>query len=444
MLDWAASMSGSIARIVDPGAGTGRYTLAALKQFPRAHAVAVEFDPNLAILLRANLAACGLSARCDVIVDDYRSLELPAIAGRTLFVGNPPYVRHHKIASHWKQWYQTALKKLGVSGSKLAGLHLHFFLKTCELARPNDLGCFITAAEWLDAGYGSALRGLLTTCLGGISVCVAEPEAHIFDDALVSAAITAFAPGTVRKDIRFSRLSSVARMRNLSSGRSVSCSEAQSQTAWSAFLRESTVRKSADHVALGETFRISRGQITGQNSVWIRGKDTPALPDRFLLPTITKALDIISAPNNLIEQGQALKSVISLPPDFDALLPAERVQVEAFLVWARSRSAEQTYTAMHRAQWHRVRLDGPVPPIVMTYMRRGPPIFARNQAGAQLLNIALGLFPKVALSESKLTDLVRWLNANVSAEDGRTLGGGLVKFEPSVAMNIRIPRSLVR
>jgi hypothetical protein len=75
-------------------------------------------------------------------------------------------------------------------------------------------------------------------------------------------------------------------------------------------------------------------------------------------------------------------------------------------------------------------------------MRRGPPIFARNRAGVQLLNIALGLFPKTPLSDSKLVALIRWLNKNVRIEDGRLYAGGLVKFEPSVAMKIRVPRRL--
>lgn len=442
MLNWAGSMSRNISRVVDPGAGTGRYTMAALKRFPRAHAVAVEFDPYVAILLRANLAASGLSDRCRVIVGDYRKLKLPSIVGRTLFIGNPPYVRHHELSTQWKQWYSAGLKKLGASGSQIAGLHLHFFLKTCQLARPEDLGCFITAAEWLDSGYGSALRELLTANLGGIAVCAAEPELRLFDDALVSAAITAFAPGTVPKEIRFSRFSSLAETRNLSAGRSVLLAEARSQPAWSTLYQKRTAGESADQIELGEICRVSRGQITGQNSVWIHRIDTPELPARFLLPTITKAFDIIRAPDNVIGNKQALRRVISLPIDLDTLLPAERVQVEIFLSWARAGGADKTYTAKHRAPWHRVRLDEPGPPIVMTYMRRGPPIFARNKAGAQLLNIAHGLFPKTPLSESQLAALVRWLNANVKVEDGRMYAGGLVKFEPSVAMKIRIPRRL--
>src|SRR6202034_3454457 len=75
---------------------------------------------------------------------------------------------------------------------------------------------------------------------------------------------------------------------------------------------------------------------------------------------------------------------------------------------------------------------------------RGPPIFARNKAGAQLLNIAHGLFPSAPLSEAKLAALIRWLNTNVKVEHRRTLAGGLVKFEPSVAMKIRVPGRLTQ
>ena len=55
--------------------------------------------------------------------------------------------------------------------SRLAGLHLHFFLRTLELARAGDLGCFVAAAEWLDVNYGAALRWLL---IGPISVQPSE------------------------------------------------------------------------------------------------------------------------------------------------------------------------------------------------------------------------------------------------------------------------------
>lgn len=442
MLAWTCSHMRNISRIVDPGAGTGRYTLASLQAFPQAQAVSVELDPVVAVLLRANLEACGLTARCQVVVDDYRNLQLPTIEGSTLFIGNPPYVRHHQISSQWKKWYFAGLKSHGTSGSKLAGLHLHFFLKTCMLARAKDLGCFITAAEWLDAGYGSGLRKLLTGPLGGIAVFLAEPELRLFRDALASAAITAFAPGAHANHIRFSRFSSVAAARNLEGGREVAISAAQGEASWSALFRKSPRKSRVDQVELGEFIRVSRGQQTGKNSVWIKNPETPELPARFLIPTITGARDIIGTPNAVIDKKQALELVISLPLDINSLTRAERAQVDAFLRWACALGADKTYTATHRSPWYHVRLNA-IPPVVMTYMRRGPPAFAQNKAGAPLLNIAHGLFPKIPLSARQREALVAWLNANVDADDGRMSAGGLIKFEPSTVMKIKVPRKLL-
>jgi adenine-specific DNA-methyltransferase len=443
MLAWARSQRRKISRVVDPGAGSGRYSRAALKAFPEARGIAVEVDPVVAVLLRASLEASGLGARCEVVVDDYLNLRLPAIEGSTLFIGNPPYVRHHEISTCWKRWYSAELKSHGISGSQLAGLHLHFFLKTSTLGRPGDIGCFITAAEWLDAGYGLALRELLTGPLGGVAVSLAQPELKLFEDALASGAITAFAPGTAPKHMRFSRFSSLPDAGKLQGGRKVGISETRASMSWSALFQKPSRKGPTNQVELGEFFRISRGQLTGQNSVWIEGPETPNLPARFLVPTITGASDIIGATNSVIAKTHALERVISLPADLRSLPPAERAQVDAFLAWACAQGADKTYTAEHRSPWYRVRLDA-IPPIVMTYMRRGPPVFAQNKAGVPLLNIAHGLFPNAPLSKRKCAALVAWLNANVDAASGRMSAGGLVKFEPSVAMKIRAPRRLLR
>ncbi len=148
-------------RIVDPGAGSGRFILKAARVFPRARLVAIEKDPLAALMLRANAIVLGVAKRLEVIVSDYRDITLPEIEGTTLFIGNPPYVRHHDIEDHWKAWFSETARELGVKASTLAGLHIHFFVQTLKLARPGDAGVFVTSAEWLDVNYGRTLRLLL-------------------------------------------------------------------------------------------------------------------------------------------------------------------------------------------------------------------------------------------------------------------------------------------
>lgn len=43
-----------------------------------------------------------MSERVEVVLGDYRELRLDAVDGPTLFIGNPPFVRHHGIAPRWK------------------------------------------------------------------------------------------------------------------------------------------------------------------------------------------------------------------------------------------------------------------------------------------------------------------------------------------------------
>jgi N-6 DNA Methylase len=134
MVAWAQAEISSPARVVDPGAGSGRFLIAAARKFSNAQLIAVELDPLATLMLRANAAVHGFADRLAVHLVDYRSFALPAIACPTLFIGNPPYVRHHNISQQGKTWFAVTANRLGLTASKLAGLHIHFFLKTRELA----------------------------------------------------------------------------------------------------------------------------------------------------------------------------------------------------------------------------------------------------------------------------------------------------------------------
>src|SRR5258706_1961358 len=165
IVDWMIGeillRNATVARVVDVGAGTGRFAMAAARTFPTAEVIAIELNPALAYRARTNIRAAGLDGRVKVVESDFRQFELPAIGGPTLYLGNPPYVRHHDIEPCWKRWYSATMQSMGVHASQLAGMHLHFFARTLSLARAGDWCTFITPAEWLDVKYGSSLRALL-------------------------------------------------------------------------------------------------------------------------------------------------------------------------------------------------------------------------------------------------------------------------------------------
>lgn len=437
MIAWAADRPVAPARIVDAGAGSGRFTIAAAKQFPTVPLIAVEIDPLAALMLRANASVMGFADRLTVKLIDYRRLTLPRVDGPTLFIGNPPYVRHHDIAEKWKTWLAAEAAKVGFKASKLAGLHVHFFLKTRMIGQRGDYGAFITAAEWLDVNYGRLLRDMLADGLGGTSVHLIDPKAMPFADALTTGAITCFQVGQRPDEFTMRSVDHVSDLSNLADGRRVSWGDLNGAHKWSTLIR-STPKPSTGFIELGELFRVHRGQVTGGNRVWVHGDHAPPLPERFLLPAVTRARELLAVAS-VLRSADNLRRVVNLPVDFSDLTTPERKMVETYLEWAREHDADLSYVAQHRRAWWSVGYKEPAA-ILCTYMARRAPHFVRNAAKARHINIAHGLYPREHIPAKTLDSIVRVLHDSATTDGGRIYAGGLVKFEPKELERIAIPR----
>jgi SAM-dependent methyltransferase len=437
MIAWASDRPVAPVRIVDAGAGSGRFTIAAAKQFPNAPLIAVEIDPLAALMLRANASVLGFSNRLTVKLIDYRRLTLSKVDGPTLFIGNPPYVRHHDISEKWKTWLAAEAAKVGFKASKLAGLHVHFFLKTRMIGQRGDYGAFITAAEWLDVNYGRLLRDMLADGLGGTSVHLIDPKAMPFADALTTGAITCFQVGHRPDEFTMRRVDHVSDLSNLADGRRVSWGDLDGAHKWSALIH-TTPKPRSGFIELGELFRVHRGQVTGGNRVWVHGDHAPPLPDRFLLPAVTRARELLAV-DSVLRSADNLRRVVNLPADLSDLTAAERKKVESYLEWAREHDADLSYVAQHRRAWWSVSYKEPAA-ILCTYMARRAPHFVRNAAKARHINIAHGLYPREHMPTKILDSIVRVLHDSATTDGGRIYAGGLVKFEPKELERIAIPR----
>ena len=438
MISWAGRTL-TPARVVDPGAGSARFLVAAGRRWPEAELIGLETDPLAALIGRATLAAAGMAGRATIEVADYRSARLPPARGRTLFLGNPPYVRHHQVAAPWKDWFRDTAARLGVPASGLAGLHAHFFLATALHAAPGDAGALVTAAEWLDVNYGGLIRALLLGPLGGDSIHLLDPATAVFPDAAATSAITCFRPGSTPRAIRLRRVAGVAGLGVLAGGTPVPVAALRSAPRWRplAACPSGLRRRPPGMVELGELCRVHRGQVTGANKVWITAGAESGLPARFLHPAVTRASELFRAGDTLASSA-ALRCVIDLPADLRALPAGERAQVAAFLDRARAAGAAESYVARHRSPWWRVRLADPAP-ILASYMARRPPAFVRNLAAARHVNIAHGLYPRDPLPPAALDGLAAYLRNSVTTGQGRLYAGGLAKFEPGDMERLLVP-----
>ena len=492
MVGWAVRTLDP-ARVVDPGTGSARFLAAAGRRWPEATLLGVETDPLAAMIGRATLAAAGMAGRAGITLGDYRSLRLAPAGGPTLFLGNPPYVRHHQIPAGWKRWLRSAAASQGLAASGLAGLHVHFFLATARHAVPGDAGVLVTAAEWLDVNYGSLVRSLLLGPLGGQSVHLLDPAVPAFTDAAATTAITCFRPGSRPASLRLRRVARLADLGELAGGTAVPVPVLRAASRWTPLVDQATAetgsapggagsaraagaagpatgaveaagavrtagvagtvgaagskagaagtggrgRLPAGQVELGELCRVHRGQVTGANKVWVTTGNPAGLPGRFLFPAVTRASELFRAEGTLATAAR-LRSVIDLPADLGELAPAELALVTRFLAEAEAAGAAASYIACHRKPWWRVRLRAPAP-ILATYMARRPPAFVRNVAGARHVNIAHGLYPREPLPPGALDGLAAYLRRSVTPAQGRTYAGGLTKFEPGEMERLPVP-----
>jgi len=438
-------------RVIDPGCGSGRFVIAALEQQRKIDAIAIDLDPLATLMTRGNIAVRKMHS-VRVVQADFTLLRLPKVTGRTGFVGNPPYVRHHDLDAATKRRGTDMARTLGHAFSQLAGLHAHFFLATAINANKGDVGAFITAAEWLDVGYGSIIRDLMLNGLGGRGVHVIQPNATAFDDAMTTAAIAYFQAGAEPSELRLS-LAKTARFTRLgAAGRLVPRQTLLSSPRWSPIVKAASPIKIqgvsfvAPQRRLGELVKVSRGQVTGANQFFVmpktRARDLGI--EDVCVPAITAAEEILNSDGRIYDSEQRY---VVIDPAHE-VRREQHVALDEYLKSGEVALDEgalpicKRYICAHRNPWWSVRARKP--PIVMTYMARQAPRFALNVDRLALLNVGHALYPRVPLSNEQLQALVEALNRarQTFRGCGRTYHGGLEKFEPREVENLPLPPEL--
>lgn len=435
MVAWAAKKAVP-SRVVDPGTGSGRFIIRALREFPRAEGIAIDTDPIALLIARANSCVWGLEDRIDFRLCDYRETSIEKIDGVTLYIGNPPYVRHHNITADWKEWYAATAKELDLPTSKLAGLHAHFFLATAKHMRPGDIGAYITSSEWLDVNYGASLRRLLLSRLSLKELHVFDPASLPFANAQVTGVIVCFSCDLEVDTVVISRVKALSDLGNPDRVLRVGRTDMQNSSRWSLV---GLVRKKypQGYLELGEYFRVRRGAVTGANKVWVVRRGDVDLPESVLVPSVTKARELFEAGETLVSNLH-LKCIVDIPLNYQSLDNDSVVRIEQYIAYAQSIGADRGYVARHRHAWWSVGLGEPAP-ILATYMARRPPRFVKNCVHARHINVVHGLYPRGKFSDQDVDLLLQYLNRNVELVDGRTYAGGLTKFEPKEMERLMVP-----
>jgi adenine-specific DNA-methyltransferase len=180
--------------------------------------------------------------------------------------------------------------------------------------------------------------------------------------------------------------------------------------------------------------KIVRGIATGDNDYFTfdaKKQRDFGIPDRFLLPCITKAAHA--------------SSCFFTQEDFDDLwIKGKRVRllnatditqpaVQNYIERGEKLAVDKRYLTSHRSPWFALEHRPPAP-ILVTVFNRSDMRFVRNEAGVRNLTCFHSFYISM-LTLHQLDVLMAYLLTDVARElfnnNRREYGGGLQKFEPN-------------
>lgn len=173
----------------DPALGSGSLYAAALAEFGAERivsAIGIEIDEDLCSIARTVWAETGLRVVCgDCIAFITNDHSTP-----NLIIANPPYVRHHHLDPATKRRLQAlTAQRTGIHVSGLAGLYVYVVLLSMAWLARSGYAAWLLPAEWMDVGYGAALRRFFCEQATLIRIHRFHPADTQFADALVSSTV---------------------------------------------------------------------------------------------------------------------------------------------------------------------------------------------------------------------------------------------------------------
>lgn len=359
-------------------------------------------------------------------------------------VCNPPYLKFHQYKSRGAslQEFQT---RLGMTLSGLTNIYTMFLLKSANQLTPEGRASYIVPLEFLNADYGTKIKKYLLKSKTLRYVVIFDSSSNLFSNAITTSCILLFANDEHSHAITFVNVNAVDELSDLASklnnypnikatGKTVPYADLDPDVKWLAYYQKRNGSKYKNLVPLSTYGKIVRGIATGDNDYFTfdeKKKKEFHIPDKFLLPCITKATqaDSYFFTKEDFDDLRIKSKRVFLLNATDTTHPAVREYIEL----GEKLEVNTRYLTSHRTPWFIIE-NRPPAPILVTVFNRNGLRFVRNEANVRNLTCFHSFYVNM-LAMHQLELLMAYLLTDVSREilndNRREYGGGLKKFEPN-------------
>ncbi|CAB1004465.1 restriction endonuclease subunit M [Corynebacterium diphtheriae] len=434
---------------LEPSCGSGAFYSALLSADREIQSsYGIEKDPRFATAAQELWSDTGLK----VLKGDFFTKREKLGTKASLLIANPPYVRHHHLDSEYKKKLNATIAgEVNINISGLAGLYVYFLLGSHKLLDNNAVSAWLIPSEFLDTGYGKAVREYLATRVTINRIHRFDPEGTQFSDALVTSCVVVFTNAQPQPchEVEFTQGGMLTSPEEIWRYKQ---SDLKPAKKWGHMFQADAVDNGDDYPRFDEFFEIKRGIATGGNGFFIIEAEkaqqlgispsnvVPILPSPRFIKT-----DVIGKEGN--GYADTTPQLVCIQPD-SRLSTIEQVESDdpalASYLETIPDKVRNSYIVSKRKVWFRPETRCPAP-FLMTYMGRGsiendrPFKFLWNQSDAIVTNMFLMLTPIGALknaldagavSQQDVFDQLRSITARELLDGGRVYGGGLRKVEP--------------
>ncbi len=437
--------------VLDPSFGGASLLVAAsirLKQLgvkmPWCQLFGIDIDISTRSKLKSLLGSDFNSS--NIIVADFlkmRNGELP-LRKFDLILSNPPFTRHHRLTSKKMDVAAQAVEGLNLDVSRRSSYWVYFLLHSLDFLEENGKLSVLLPLAFLQADYAKRIREYLESVFSRIETHVLRPDYFDAEESVILLEASGYSStAQVSSSIVTTTLNSI--------DNGNSSMKPTSTEGWNPLnlLITSDVRKFVgglsrrdDVTTLNECAEVKIGVVTGANNFFILSENERneiSINPKWTLPIVTNT--------------SVVKGLRFTDSDFrKALSPSKKAflintmgqsdisaELDDYLSSDASLSVRNRFHCRSRTPWHSVRHTW-IPDAFFHYMIGANPHLVLNHSKATCTNAIhrIRWNRQFRANEKKMLAMssVSTLTAISSEIYGRSLGGGLLKVEPTAVSNL--------